>query len=100
MMVCPPEGASYFTTPEPPHILPDVNGVVLVLSVSIVPLLVIVVREPASANVDMLNVPPAVVLSAVFTVSAPPAVLVPLVLPKVRVAYVPGITVWLPVAAL
>ena len=81
----------------PPHVLPEANGVAEVLAVLMVPLLVIVPKVPNKVLAAMLNVPPAVVVSAPFTTKLPPAVFVPIELLRLKLLYVPFTTVWPPV---
>jgi hypothetical protein len=96
IIVCPPVVTAYLTVP--PHVLPVVSGAPDILEVEIVPLLDIVDSVPPRANVDMSSEPPVVVVKLVFTVTAPLAVLVPVVFRKLRPAYVPLTRVWPPAA--
>jgi hypothetical protein len=88
---------AYLTVPVTPQLTPEGSGVVDILEVDNTPLLVTVVIAPPRANVDISSVPPAVVVKLVFTVTAPLAVLVPLVFRKLRPAYVPLTSVCPPV---
>ena len=82
-----------------PQFSPDGIGVPETFWVVIVPGLVIVVGLPASANVTKSKIQPELLLMVPPIESAPPAVCVPLVLPKFTFVYVPAGMVCPPVVA-
>ncbi len=98
-MVCTPAVAAYIIVP--PQLLPVGIGTALVAvgtAVLMVPLLVIVDKVPDRVYAFVKSsVPPAVVIRVSLTIKAPLAVLVPLVLLKVKLLYVRPATVWPPV---